>query len=78
MLAYSLNLATLICINAVGFREHPNPAYQGLRLIPGHWQNFPVIESFAARGCGVGVRHRGAAVAIKVGTGSYTPPTIAL
>jgi hypothetical protein len=65
-------------LNVVGFREHPNTAYQGLRLIPGHWQNYPIIESFAARGCGVGVRHRGAAVAIKVGTGSYTPPTIAL
>jgi hypothetical protein len=65
-------------LNAVGFREHPVAAYQGLRLIPGHWQNYPIIESFAARGCGVGVRHRGAVVAIKVGTGSYTPPTIAL
>ncbi|WP_258043808.1 hypothetical protein [Mycobacterium kansasii] len=65
--------------NPVGFREHPVESYQGLRMIPGHWQNYPIIESFAARGCGVGVRHRGGAVAISVGTGAvYVPPSIAL
>jgi len=26
-------------VQLVGFREHPNTAYQGLRVIPGHWQD---------------------------------------
>jgi hypothetical protein len=59
--------------NAVGFRSHPNQF--GLQLIPGHWQNYPIIESFATRAAGVGVRHRGAAVAIQVTADpTYTPP----
>ena len=58
--------------NAVGFRSHPNQP--GLQLIPGHWQNYPIIESFATRSCGVGVRYRGAAVAIQVGDGPYAAP----
>lgn len=59
--------------NVVGFREHPNQL--GLTLFPGNWQNYPIIESFAARACGVGVRHRGAAVCLQVTTGStYTAP----
>ena len=41
-------------------------------------RHYPIIESFAPRGCGVGVRHRGGAVAIKVGTGAYTAPQIDL
>uniref|UniRef100_UPI0035CAAE8D hypothetical protein n=1 Tax=uncultured Mycobacterium sp. TaxID=171292 RepID=UPI0035CAAE8D len=62
-------------MNAVGVRSHPNTAYQGLRHIPGHWQNYPLIESFFARGFGVGVRHRGAAVVCQITTNStYTPP----
>ena len=62
--------------NPVGFREHPNVAYQGLRHIPGRGP-YPIVDSFYARGFGVGVRHRGAAVAMRVTTnGSYTTPTI--
>jgi hypothetical protein len=65
--------------NPVAFREHPNAAYRGLRLIPGPWTGYPVIESFAARGCGVGSRHRGGAVAIQVTTdATYTAPDIDL
>ncbi|MCB0941474.1 MAG: hypothetical protein KDB72_14710 [Mycobacterium sp.] len=65
-------------INPVGFRQHVNPAYHGLRHIPGHWQNYPLIESFFARGFGVGVRNRGAAVVVQVTENShYTAPTIA-
>ena len=64
--------------NPVGFREHVNPAYQGLRVIPGHWQDYPLIESYLARGFGVGVRHRGAALGFQItGSASYTPPVIA-
>ena len=46
--------------NLVGFREHTNPAYQGLRIIPGRDQRYPHIESYLVRSFGVGVRHRGA------------------
>jgi hypothetical protein len=31
-----------------------------LRAIPGPFQRYPIIESFFARGVGVGTRHRGA------------------
>jgi hypothetical protein len=62
--------------NSVGLREHPNPSYQGLRHIPGTGP-YPIVGSFYARGFGVGVRHRGAAVVMQVTTNtSYTPPTI--
>jgi hypothetical protein len=62
--------------NPVGFREHTNPACRGLRAIPGVGP-YPLQESFLARSFGVGVRHRGAAVAIQITAGStYTPPVI--
>lgn len=61
--------------NAVGVRIHPNSAYQGLRLIPGRDQRYPLIEAYAARSFGVGVRHRSSAVCIRLTTGSYTGPT---
>ncbi|GLB83490.1 hypothetical protein [Mycobacterium kiyosense] len=62
--------------NPVGFREHVNPAYQGLRHIPGRGP-YPIQESFFARGFGTGTRHRGAAVVAQITTnGSYTAPTI--
>lgn len=64
-------------VNPVGFREHVNPAYRGLRHIPGRGP-YPIQESFFARGFGTGTRHRGAAVVTQITTnGSYTAPTIA-
>ena len=30
--------------NPVAVRQHANPAYQGLRVIPGNWSNYPLIE----------------------------------
>jgi hypothetical protein len=45
-------------LNPVGFRQHVNPAYQGLRHFPGHCQGYPLQDSFFARGFGVEVRHR--------------------
>jgi hypothetical protein len=61
--------------NAIGFRQHPNPAYQNLRSIPGAGQ-YPLVDSFHQRSFGVGVRQRGAAVCIQVTTGStYTKPS---
>jgi hypothetical protein len=63
-------------MNPVGFRQHVNPAYQGLRHIPGRGP-YPLQDSFYARGFGLGVRHRGAAVVMQVTTNAnYTPPTI--
>jgi hypothetical protein len=63
-------------MNPVGLRQHPNTAYQGLRHIPGRGP-YPLQDSFYARGFGVGVRHRGAAVVMQVTeSATYTPPTI--
>jgi len=65
--------------NVCAFRQHPNPAYQNLRLIPGNWLNYPLVESFTARECGTGVRYRGGAVAIQCTTNAnYTAPAIAV
>jgi len=65
--------------NVCAFREHPNPAYQNLRLIPGNAGQYPLVESFTARECGTGVRYRGGAVAIQVTTNaSYAAPAIAV
>lgn len=62
-------------MNPVALREHPNAAYQGLRVIPGHGP-YPLQDSFFARGFGTGVRHRSAAVVCKISTSStYTAPT---
>ena len=62
--------------NPVGFRQHSNTAYQGLRHIPGVG-SYPLQDSFFSRGFGVGVRHRGAAVVCQITTGStYASPTI--
>lgn len=62
--------------NPVAFRSHKNPAYQGLRVIPGMGR-YPLTESFFARGCGTGVRHRGAAAVIQVTIGTtYAAPVI--
>ena len=64
--------------NPVAIRVHPNAKYQGLRIIPGNGV-FPIQEAFTARGFGVGVRQRGAAVCVQVTTnGSYTAPTFEL
>lgn len=63
--------------NAVGFRQHINPSYQGLRQIPGKGV-YPLIDMFYQRSFGVGVRHRGAAVATQIkASGNYDVPAIA-
>lgn len=63
--------------NAIGVREHVNPAYRGLRQIPGNVNGYPLQESFYTRGFGVGVRHRGAAVVTQVkASGSYDIPDV--
>lgn len=65
-------------VNAVGFREHVQPDYQGLRHIAGNGP-YPIQDSFYVRGFGVGVRHRAAAVVAQITTNpSYAAPTFEL
>lgn len=61
--------------NPIAFRQHENPAYQGLRLIPGRDQRYPLQDSFFQRSFGCGVRYRSAACVIQVTTDTtYTAP----
>lgn len=63
--------------NPIGLREHQNPAYRGLQVIPGNRNGYPLIESFFQRGLGTGIRQRGAGVVAQVsGSGTYTVPAI--
>lgn len=52
--------------NLVGLREHANPAYRGLRLLPGNQQRYPLIDSYYSRGFGTGVRQRAGAVIMQL------------
>lgn len=62
--------------NPIGFREHSNPAYRGLKIIPGQRSDYPLIDSFYRRGMGTGMRQRGALAVMQVkATGSYAVPT---
>jgi hypothetical protein len=65
-------------LNPVGFREHPNAAYRGLRLIPGPNPSYPLSWSFYTRTFGTGVRNRGAAAVMRITTSpTYAAPVIA-
>lgn len=61
--------------NLVGLREHANPAYNGLRLLPGNQQRYPLIDSYYARAFGTGVRQRAGAVITQFkASGTYDIP----
>lgn len=61
--------------NPIGIREHANPAYRGLKVIPGQRSQYPLIDSFYRRGFGTGIRHRGAGAVMQIkATGNYTVP----
>jgi hypothetical protein len=61
--------------NPVGLREHPNPAYRGLRLLPGNQQRYPLVDSYYARAFGTGIRQRGSAVITQIkASGTYDRP----
>jgi hypothetical protein len=61
--------------NLVGFREHKNPFYRGLRILQGNDQNYPLVESYFARAFGTGIRQRAGAVVMQIkGAGSYEVP----
>lgn len=63
--------------NPIGIREHKNPRFRGLTIMPGDNSNYPLIESFYQRGIGTGIRHRGAGIVAQVsGNASYTIPAI--
>jgi len=61
--------------NPVGFREHANTAYRGLRLLPGNQQRYPLVDGFYARGFGTGIRQRAGAAIMQVTAGAYATPT---
>lgn len=62
--------------NLVGLREHANPAYRGLRLLPGNQQRYPLIDSYYSRSFGTGIRQRGGAVVMQFkDSGNYEIPT---
>lgn len=61
--------------NLVGLREHANPAYRGLRLLPGNQNGYPLVDSFYSRGFGTGVRQRAGGVVLQLKqSGSYDIP----
>lgn len=62
--------------NPIGIREHKNPAYKGLKIIPGQRSDYPLIDSFYRRGFGTGVRQRGGGIVMQITTGgTYTIPS---
>ncbi|WP_100461638.1 hypothetical protein [Mycobacteroides abscessus] len=64
--------------NVIGFRQHPDASYQGLRLIPGAG-TYPIENAFYQRTFGVGVRHRGAACVMQIkASGTYDAPTVSV
>lgn len=61
--------------NPIGFREHANAGLRGLRLVKGRDADYPLIDSYYARGFGTGVRQRGAALVMQIkASGSYAIP----
>lgn len=61
--------------NPIGIREHSNPAYRGLKVIPGQRSDYPLLDSFYRKGIGTGIRTRGAGAIMQVkATGSYAVP----
>lgn len=63
--------------NPIGFREHTNPSYRGLTIIPGSRSDYPLTDSFFRRGFGTGVRQRGAGFLVQVtASATYTVPAI--
>jgi len=62
--------------NPIGFRQHANPNLRGLRLVKGRDNDYPLIDSYYARGFGTGVRQRGAGLVMQItASGTYTAPS---
>ncbi|MDO0975158.1 hypothetical protein [Mycolicibacterium frederiksbergense] len=63
--------------NLMGFRQHPQPQYQGLRTIPGLQPGYPLQDAYFQRSFGVGVRRRGQACVVQIkANGSYDVPEV--
>ena len=61
--------------NTVGLRQHANPEMQGLRIIAGNYQRYPLIDGFYARSFGTGIRQRGGAAIMQIkASGTYDIP----
>lgn len=61
--------------NPIGIRQHKNPAYRGLRIIPGARSEYPLFDSYFQRGFGTGIRQRGAGIVLQVkASGTYDIP----
>lgn len=61
--------------NPIAIRGHSNPAYQGLKVMPGARSDYPLLDSFYRRGIGTGIRHRGALAIMQVkASGNYQIP----
>ena len=63
--------------NLLGFREHVQTVYRGLRTIPGTQPGYPLADAYFQRSFGVGVRRRGAAAVVHIKeSGAYDVPVI--
>lgn len=60
--------------NPIGFREHANAALRGLRLVQEQQRDYPLIDSYYARGFGTGVRQRGAGMIMRISASAYATP----
>lgn len=61
--------------NLVGLREHKNPMYRGLRILPGNDQRYPLVESYYTRAFGTGIRQRAGGVVVQIkAEGAYDIP----
>lgn len=61
--------------NPIGLREHQNAGLRGLRLVKGRDNDYPLIDSYYARGFGTGVRQRGAGLVMQItANAAYAAP----
>jgi len=62
--------------NIVGIREHSDPSWRGMKLMPGNQQRYPLIDGYYIHGFGTGIRRRTGAVIMQItSSGTYTIPT---
>jgi len=62
-------------VNPVGIREHANPSLQGLKLVKGPDNDYPLTDSFYQRGIGTGISQRGGSAVLQITTSAeYTAP----
>ena len=61
--------------NPIGLRQPDQPAMQGLRVIAGNYQRYPLVDGFYAHSFGTGIRQRGGAAIMQItSSGTYTIP----